>query len=154
MRSLLIPSLLLLCVACQPPPFFQAYPGPLLAAEEHARIVVVPGSIPRFRPSISCVDGKSTDPTGITTHYPPEAFVLPGRHYFTVLFAQPHFWTEAALWIDAEAGRTYHVNWDLQAHGMRFWVVDGETRAVVGGIVGSEPHPGPEDQVCVPRRSM
>lgn len=155
MRSLLTCGLLLSCAACSAPAFHQAYPGPMLAPEEHARIVTLPAEKGRTRPVISCVDGKDTSGKSMWVgDYPPEAFVQPGRHYIAVFYESQPYWTEGALWLDAQAGRTYNVSWESQGGRVRFWLVDAETRRAVGGIVGGEPNPGPREQICVPRRSL
>jgi hypothetical protein len=155
MRSFLTCGLLLSCAACTAPLFHQAYPGPMLAPEEHARIVTVSDARGRTWPVISCVDGKDTSGKSILAgDYPPEAFVLAGRHYIAVFYNLHTSWTEGALWLDAQPGRTYIVTWERAGRNIRFFLVDAETGRAVGGVVGSEPNPGPEEQVCVPRLSF
>jgi hypothetical protein len=101
--------------------------------------------------SIRCVDGRRT-----IRLYPPnepvEAFVMPGRHYLGVDYIGRGpggiVGAGGAIWLDAEAGHTYQVRWSIANRGVRFWLADESTGAIVGGILGGEPDPAPDEQVC------
>jgi hypothetical protein len=146
MRIVLI-GCLLACAACATGAPYQAC---ALPAEEQARIVVssdsalaaLPGDGATMR--ITCVDGEPTNESLIIIRFPTEVRVRPGRHNLGVLFNHMNSSASAALWVDAEAGRTYTVHTELRGYDIRFWLTVSATGRPVGGIVGmgTVPEPG------------
>jgi hypothetical protein len=45
------------------------------------------------------------------------------------------------LWLVAEAGHTYELKQQVGRDGARFWFVDAQTGAVVGGVAGGADDP-------------
>lgn len=147
----------LLCAACGPKPPFQAYPGPQLPPDQHAQIAGMVETDHKVLSGlnevmmITCVDGVSTrkGPHLAGRHpYPTVAFVTPGRHYVGVMWGVMNTFATGALWLDAEAGRTYRINRAAQREGVRIWLTDATTGSVVGGIVGGEPNAASDDRNC------
>lgn len=153
MRIVLV-GCLLACAACATGAPYQAYPGRPLPAGEQARIVVASDSVLAALPGggatmrISCVDGEPTNESLIIIRYPTEVLVRPGRHNLGVLFSHMNSSASAALWVDAEAGRTYTVHTELRGYDIRFWLTDSTTGRPVGGIVGRGMTPEPGERTC------
>lgn len=155
MRSLFI-ACVLLCSACGVPAPYQAYPGPQLAPDQHAQITGMIETDHAILQGlnevvvITCVDGVSTHKpfTMAGSAYPSVAFVTPGRHYVGIMWGYRSTYATGALWLDAEAGRTYRINRSAQREGIQLWLSDTSTGRPVGGIVGGEPDPASDDRNC------
>lgn len=78
------------------------------------------------------IDGVPTHP-GMGLR-PEEAFVSPGPHRFDVQYWFMGANSKASLQLDAKAGHTYVVRWEIQGRRMRFWFTDGWNGPVVGGV--------------------
>ena len=149
-NSLLTIVCLALCGCTAPRTYTQpgAVPGGI-SSEITSPNVITNSILDRLdiRVLIESVDGKSTATFwGFLTDsmpYAEAACVKPGRHYLGLRYDprglggfQSH--VLGRVWFDAEAGKNYFVRGGVVGDVVEFWMEDGETGRVVGGLAGGE----------------
>ena len=58
----------------------------------------------------------------------------PGRHSIHVRFTHSRWNSNGRLWVDAEAGKAYIIHSREEGSGVRFWIEDKASGAIVGGV--------------------
>jgi len=58
----------------------------------------------------------------------------PGRHFIHVRYTHSRWNSSGRLWVDAEAGKAYVIHAQSEYSGVRFWIEDKASGAIVGGV--------------------
>jgi hypothetical protein len=58
----------------------------------------------------------------------------PGRHFIHVRYTHGRWNSNGRLWVDAEAGKAYLIHAREEGSGVRFWIENKASGAIVGGV--------------------
>jgi len=91
--------------------------------------------------AITKLDGKNLFDPSIQYSYPQVAYLTPGPHTIHVRYFYPFIEADGCLQLDAIAGETYFIRKRTMDDGIRIWLENANTGAVVGSICGFEKPP-------------
>lgn len=77
--------------------------------------------------------------------WPDTAYVLPGKHVFSIFYPQAGFQFVQDIWLIAKPQEEYVIRHRFVGYSPQIWVEEEKTGKVVGGLVGSADEPKPLD---------